>query len=171
MSKPGGQAGGQQGGGGQGGLSATSYNKLVEDLRQGKIRFQTIPNSQLQQQPKFIRIVSSGNALSTNSTPIKVLHTVPQQQLTTLVGSPQHHTQATLSTGTRTIKIQKSPNPTSLHTTSLPPPSMQTSSLLLHAPSSSVAPRTTIVTPSSLAASPSSRGGTSSSGDLLATQP
>ena len=35
-------------------------------------RFQTIPNSQLQQQPKFIRIVSSGNALSTNSTPIKV---------------------------------------------------------------------------------------------------
>ena len=38
MSKPGGQAGGQQGGGGQGGLSATSYNKLVEDLRQGKIR-------------------------------------------------------------------------------------------------------------------------------------
>ena len=40
MSKPGGQAGGQQGqgGAGQGGLSATSYNKLVEDLRQGKIR-------------------------------------------------------------------------------------------------------------------------------------
>ena len=150
-------------------------------------RFQTIPNSQLQQQPKFIRIVSSGNALSTNSTPIKVpinhlfynfhscwqtslmvvnslfllsssplplfllsallktvltvkmfvpvqsltfkpspvrlkfvspsefspccqvLHTVPQQQLTSLVGSPQHHTQhhtqATLSTGTRTIKV------------------------------------------------------------------
>ena len=38
MSKPGGQAGGQQGVAGQGGLSATSYNKLVEDLRQGKIR-------------------------------------------------------------------------------------------------------------------------------------
>ena len=39
MSNPGGQAGGQgQGGAGQGGLSATSYNKLVEDLRQGKIR-------------------------------------------------------------------------------------------------------------------------------------
>ena len=38
MSKPGGQAGGQ-GGSGQGGLSATSYNKLVEDLRQGKIRY------------------------------------------------------------------------------------------------------------------------------------
>jgi len=171
MSKPGGQAGGQQGVAGQGGLSATSYNKLVEDLRQGKIRFQTIPNSQLQQQPKFIRIVSSGNALSTNSTPIKVLHTVPQQQLTTLVASPQHHTQATLSTGTRTIKIQKSPNPTGLHTSSLQPSSMQASSLLLHAPSSSLAPRTTIVTPSTLAASPSSRGGTSSSVDLLASQP
>merc|ERR1719330_1449988 len=130
MSKPGGQQQ-QQGGAG---LSTTSMSralsdKLVEDLRQGKIRFQTIPNSQLQQQPKFIRIVSSGNALSTNSTPIKVLHTVPQQQLTTLVASPQHqhHAQATLSTGTRTIKIQKSPNPTSLHTSSLQPSSMQAS--------------------------------------------
>ena len=107
-------------------------------------RFQTIPNSQLQQQPKYIRIVSSGNALATNSTPIKVatisliisyalkqhltipilvlvlypvgvvdvdlgfvqvLHTVPQQHLTTLVASPQHHAPATLSTGTRTIKV------------------------------------------------------------------
>merc|ERR1719331_2035451 len=170
MSKPGGS-----GPAGQAGISATRAlsDKLIEDLRQGKIRFQTIPNSQLQQQPKFIRIVSSGNALSTNSTPIKVLHTVPQQQLTTLVASPQHHAQATLSSGTRTIKIQKSPNPTGLHTSSLQPSSMQASSLLLHAPSSSLAPRTTIVTqPSTLAASPSSRGGTSSSSvDLLASQP
>ena len=88
--------------------------------------------------------MSSGNALATNSTPIKVatisliisyaliqhltipilvlvlypvgvvdvdlgfvqvLHTVPQQHLTTLVASPQHHAPATLSTGTRTIKV------------------------------------------------------------------
>ena len=161
-------------------------------------RFQTIPNSQLQQQPKYIRIVSSGNALATNSTPIKVanisliipfallqhltipmlmlvlqhsegvvdvvgvdlafdqvLHTVPQQHLTTLVASPQHHAPATLSTGTRTIKvynfsvftdlksslivtflaqtvhnicslkIQKSPNPSGLQTTSLQPSTIQ----------------------------------------------
>merc|ERR1712037_974581 len=62
------------------------------------------------------------------------------------------------------------PNPTGLHTSSLQPSSMQASSLLLHAPSSSLAPRTTIVTPSTLAASPSSRGDTSSSVDLLASQ-
>ena len=35
----------------------------------------------------------------------QVLHTVPQQHLTTLVASPQHHAPATLSTGTRTIKV------------------------------------------------------------------
>jgi len=168
MSKPGGS-----GPAGQAGISATRAlsDKLIEDLRQGKIRFQTIPNSQLQQQPKYIRIVSSGNALATNSTPIKVLHTVPQQHLTTLVASPQHHAPATLSTGTRTIKIQKSPNPSGLQTTSLQPSTIQASSLLLHAPSSSVAQRTTIVTPSSSLppASPSSHGGISS-GDLLNSQ-
>ena len=49
--------------------------ELIKNYKNNTIffRFQTIPNSQLQQQPKFIRIVSSGNALSTNSTPIKVL--------------------------------------------------------------------------------------------------
>ena len=36
---------------------------------------------------------------------VQVLHTVPQQHLTTLVASPQHHAPATLSTGTRTIKV------------------------------------------------------------------
>ena len=175
--------------------------KCSEEISQKHVfdgRFQTIPNSQLQQQPKYIRIVSSGNALATNSTPIKVanisliipfallqhltipmlmlvlqhsegvvdvvgvdlafvqvLHTVPQQHLTTLVASPQHHAPATLSTGTRTIKvfnlsvitdlksslivtflaqtvhnicslkIQKSPNPSGLQTTSLQPSTIQ----------------------------------------------
>ena len=49
--------------------------KCSEEMSQKHVfdgRFQTIPNSQLQQQPKYIRIVSSGNALATNSTPIKV---------------------------------------------------------------------------------------------------
>ena len=174
--------------------------KCSEEISQKHVfdgRFQTIPNSQLQQQPKYIRIVSSGNALATNSTPIKVanisliipfallqhltipilmlvlhsegvvdvvgvdlafdqvLHTVPQQHLTTLVASPQHHPPAALSTGTRTIKvfnlsvitdlksslivtflaqtihnicslkIQKSPNPSGLQTTSLQPSTIQ----------------------------------------------
>ena len=55
--------------------------------------------------PTLMLVLHPVDVVDVNVAFVQVLHTVPQQHLTTLVASPQHHAPATLSTGTRTIKV------------------------------------------------------------------